>query len=242
MVTAIAGAGTGEAHWLPVLAALDPPRLALAPPPRRAVVVAPHPDDEVLGVGGLLALLLAAGTRIEVVAVTDGEASHPGGSLPRNELASLRRAEQARALGVLGVHTAVRRLGLPDGGSDGLEQPLLEHLTAQPGDWLIGPWRGDGHPDHEAVGRACARVATRDGARLLAYPIWAWHWAAPDDHRVPWAAVARIALPAGILALKARAIAEFVTQIHPLDSPDDAPILPRAVLDRFTRSSELVFG
>ena len=221
--------------------ALDLPPLALAPPPGRAVVVAPHPD-EVLGVGGLLALLLTAGTRIEVVALTDGEASHPGGSLPRHRLASLRRAEQARALEVLGVHTAVRRLGLPGGGSDGLEQPLLEELTVQPGDWLIGPWRGDGHPDHEAVGRACARVAARAGARLLAYPIWAWHWAAPGDQRVPWAAATQNALPAGILDLKARAVGESVTQIHPLDSPADAPVLPPAVLDRFGRSFELVLG
>ncbi|WP_234009984.1 PIG-L family deacetylase, partial [Streptomyces sp. SA3_actF] len=41
------------------------------------VVVAAHPDDEVLGAGGALALLAAAGNPLTVVTVTDGEGSHP---------------------------------------------------------------------------------------------------------------------------------------------------------------------
>jgi GlcNAc-PI de-N-acetylase len=42
------------------------------------VVVAAHPDDEVLGVGGTIAILAAAGARLRLIAVTDGEGSHPG--------------------------------------------------------------------------------------------------------------------------------------------------------------------
>ena len=45
---------------------------------RSVVIVAAHPDDEVLGAGGTMALLAAAGARLRLVAVTDGEASHPG--------------------------------------------------------------------------------------------------------------------------------------------------------------------
>jgi hypothetical protein len=39
----------------------------------RAVGVAPHPDDEILGAGGLVRALTLAGTRVEIWAVTDGE-------------------------------------------------------------------------------------------------------------------------------------------------------------------------
>ncbi|MST31813.1 hypothetical protein GHK86_03595, partial [Acidimicrobiaceae bacterium USS-CC1] len=64
--------GTSEAAWagsdrLRELAALDLPEVA------RVLVVAPHPDDEVLGAGGLLQVLRGRGVAIEVCAVTDGE-------------------------------------------------------------------------------------------------------------------------------------------------------------------------
>ena len=96
---AIRGEGTAEAEWngWPVLAAL--PRIdarTLVPRNARAVVVAPHPDDEVLSVGGLLAQLADIGARIEVIAVTDGTASHDGSTeWPAERLAKdLARSEQ----------------------------------------------------------------------------------------------------------------------------------------------------
>lgn len=242
-MTTIEGAGTSEQVWRPYLDALDLPHLALDPPPARAVVVAPHPDDEVLGVGGLLARLAAVGTQVDVVAVTDGEASHPGGSIGPQQLAALRIAETRAALDVLGVRTDVTHLQLPDGGRDALEQPVVDALRVEPGTWLLGPWAGDGHPDHEAVGRACATVAERDGARLLGYPVWAWHWASPGDPRVPWGRTLRVDLPPRVRATKADAVARFVTQTQPLGpGPADAPVLPPHVTERFARPYETVFG
>lgn len=242
-MSAIDGAGTDERAWLPFLEALAPARLDLPPAPAAAVVVAPHPDDEILGVGGLLALLVAAGTRVEVLAVTDGEASHPGGSVSSRELARLRVAETIAALSALGLQPGVRRLGLADGGRESLEDPVVETLRLDPGCWLLGPWVGDGHPDHEAVGRACQRVAARDGARLLAYPVWAWHWAVPGDPRLPWARALRVDLPRHVRAAKAAALAEFATQIRPLGPrPADVPVLPPSVLARFARPWEMVFS
>lgn len=241
--TTIEGAGTGEQVWRPWLGALGLPHLDLDRPPARVVVVAPHPDDEVLGVGGLLALLAAAGTQVDVVAVTDGEASHPGGSVPPHALATLRIAETHAALDALGLRVTPTHLHLPDGGSHALERPVLEALRLDPDTWLLGPWSGDGHPDHEAVGRACESAARHDGARLLAYPVWAWHWATPADQRVPWARAARVDLAAPVQAAKTRAVAQFVTQTQPLGpTPADSPVLPPPVLMRFARPYEIVFA
>lgn len=240
-MTRIDAAGTTEAAWLPFLDELAAPPLPLPSGP--VVVVAPHPDDEILAVGGLLALLAAAGTPVDVVSVTDGEASNPGGSVPPAALARLRTTETDAALDLLGVTGPRRRLELPDGGAAALEDPVAGALRLPAGTVLIGPWSGDGHPDHEAVGRGCARAAARDGARLLAYPVWAWHWAAPGDPRVPWARARQLALPADVRAAKARAVAEFRTQVHPLGPrPQDAPVLPPPVLARFARPYEVFFG
>ncbi|GIJ74281.1 PIG-L deacetylase family protein [Virgisporangium ochraceum] len=232
---AIEGDGTDEAAWssldaFPALEwdAHDPP-----------LVVAPHPDDEILGVGGAMAILGAA----DVFAVTDGEASHPGSTVyTPAKLAALRREETDAALDRLGVDPVlVHRLGQPDGGID--EAALAAALTPLlwPGRWCFATWRGDGHPDHEAVGRAAATACARTGARLLEYPVWMWHWARPGDPRVPWERARRIDLDADVRERKRAAVAEFRSQTGPLGpEPADAPILPPAVLARFERPFETV--
>lgn len=236
----IDGVGTTEREWLPFLASL--PDLVMDPLPARAVVVSPHPDDEVLGVGGLISVLTKAGVAVTVVAVTDGEASHPGGSLAPDVLSALRLAETANALAVLGVAAPVQHLHLPDGGRASLINPLLSSVQVDSTCWLIAPWSGDGHPDHEAVGLACEQVAARDGACLLAYPVWAWHWAQPPAPELPWSTARRLKLPSPARSLKAKAIEAFVSQTEPLGPlAEDAPVLPPHVLDRFRRPYEVFF-
>jgi LmbE family N-acetylglucosaminyl deacetylase len=231
--------GTPETDWREWPAMSSWPRLVLDPaePP---LVVAPHPDDEILGVAGLMATL----GRADLVAVTDGEASHPDSTVhTRAELAAIRRAETAEALSRLGLREpVVHRLGQPDGGID--EQAVAERLTAllTPGRWCLATWRADGHPDHEAVGRAAATACAATGARLLEYPIWAWHWAVPGDPAVPWHRACRIDLTPDVMAAKAAAIAAFPSQIAALGPAEaDAAILPPHVLARFTRPFEVVF-
>ena len=94
--------GTPECQWRQSgrLRRLAPLELAR---PRRAVVVAPHPDDEVLGAGGLVRVLAGSGTAVRILAVTDGEASHPGAPAT---LAARRREESRTALHRLGAGAA----------------------------------------------------------------------------------------------------------------------------------------
>ena len=67
--------GTPESDWAAWAPAHPPLDLTRC---HEMIVVAPHPDDEVLGVGGLMSTAAAAGIRVSVVAVTDGGGSHPG--------------------------------------------------------------------------------------------------------------------------------------------------------------------
>jgi LmbE family N-acetylglucosaminyl deacetylase len=238
-VRPIVGNGTTEDDWRGWAAIGRWPELELDPP-GPPLVVAPHPDDEILGVAGTMALLGAA----DLAAVTDGEASHPGSTVhTRAELAAIRRDETAEAMRRLGLGAgAVYRLEHADGGID--EERLTGELAGllRPGRWCLTTWRGDGHPDHEAAGRAAARACAETGARLLEYPIWTWHWAYPNDPEVPWDRARRIDLPPAAQAAKAAAIAAFPSQTEPLGPADaDAPILPPHVLARFTRPFEVIF-
>ncbi len=245
MVIAIEGLGTPESAWQawPGLAALD--TFALQPLPARVVVVAPHPDDEVLGVGGTLALLNAAGVQVIVVAVSDGEASHPHSlTTSPTQLASIRRAEQNLALTRLGLDRAqIHRCGLPDSHIAAHEPGLIGTLTGllDADTWCLTTWAHDGHPDHEAAGRCAAAAAGRTGARLLSFPVWTWHWARPADPRVPWTAARKVPLPPAVVQAKRHAVQAFRSQLQPLSThPGDQAILQAPAVDRLTREYEVI--
>jgi LmbE family N-acetylglucosaminyl deacetylase len=128
--------GTTESEWRGSGRLTAPPLLLGRP--RRAVVVAPHPDDEVLGAGGLVQRLLSAGVPTRVVAVTDGEASDP--HRPHG-LGVLRSGESLTALGRLGwSRPRITRLGLPDGAVTEHVDRLTQVLTrrAGPADLNLG--------------------------------------------------------------------------------------------------------
>jgi LmbE family N-acetylglucosaminyl deacetylase len=239
--------GTDEAAWTAWSAMSAWPRIDPATMgERRVVVLAAHPDDEVLAVGGTLALLARLGAVVTFVWATSGEASHPGSQSPvAADLARLRVQESRAALATLGVGGAdAMWLGLPDGGLDLRYDDLVRcvRATVRAGDVVLAPFRGDGHPDHEACGHAAALVAGEVGAELAEFPIWAWNWAEPEDPRVPWRRAGVIELPAGIRAMKAAAIQDFHTQVQAIGpAAADGPVLPEAVLAHFRREIEVLF-
>jgi len=235
MVTATEGAGTGEADWAEWRAPVTWPALDLTSL-GRPLVVAAHPDDEILGIGGLLALLGGA----DVVAVTDGEASHPhADARTRRELARARPAEATAALRALDGIFTVMRVRQPDGLIDeealtGVLVPLLDA-----GESCLVTWRGDGHPDHEAVGRAAAAACAGTDVTLLQYPVWMWHWAAPGDPAVPWDRAHAVPLTEWALERKRQAAQRFRSQFEAPDGVD--PVLPPFVLSRLMAVAEVVF-
>jgi len=239
------GPGTGSARWAadPRLARLDALR---RPGGGRTVVVAAHPDDETLGAGGLLAELAAAGTPAEVVVVTDGAASHPGSpTLGSDRLRRLRADELRRAVALLSPESVVTLLGHSDGEvrehRDAVTADLRAVLTADESPTLVvAPWRGDGHRDHREVGEICAGLAAEIGARLIEYPVWLWHWADPDDPRVPWANLRVLPLSDRSVVLKHRAIAAHTTQVQPVSlDPADTPPLHPDFVRVFDRDTEV---
>ncbi|RYZ12076.1 MAG: PIG-L family deacetylase [Comamonadaceae bacterium] len=253
----IEGRGTSEAEWLGAPGLHELPRVTaelLVPSGHRAVMVAPHPDDEVLAVGGLLSHCVAIGRELRLVAVTDGCASHAGSHLwPPERLARERPLESEEAwrrLGLAPRHGAASaaadciRLGLPDGGLAEAVALLTERLAAllRPTDVVFTTWRLDGHPDHEATARACVEAVARTGARLVEVPVWAWHWSRPGDARWPWHRARRIELDDATLQRKRHAVEAFTSQLMPDVSTGAGPILRDTTVQRAARPFEVVFA
>lgn len=211
---------------------------------QRLVVVAPHPDDEVLACGGLIALHAARGGETLVVAVSDGEASHagvPGWAASR--LAGARRAESAEGLQRLGAgHAQMLRLGLPDGRVSAHlgEFPGLLAGVLQRSDVVVTTWRLDGHPDHDATGLATARACQLAGCRLLEAPVWMWHWAAPGDGRVPWHRLTSVALDVHAAQRKQSALLAHTSQLRVRDARRGA-VLGAAIRARAAWPAEYFF-
>lgn len=216
--------------------------------PARIVVVAPHPDDEVLGAGGLLAAASERGTEIVLVAVTDGGACFGvdwRGAADVTALEERRIRETEHALAVLLAPSApvprIVRLGLPDqrvaAHEDDVRQALEAILIA--GDVCLFPHRADGHADHEATARAALAACTRTGATPVEYPIWLGAFTEPADSRR--AHSRSFELPAALHARKQRAIACFESQFEVVGDASSSPVLGTEELARFTGPREVVY-
>lgn len=225
----------------------EPPRIGvdgLMRRCRRFVVVAPHPDDETLGVGGLLATLIRQGREVAVIAVTDGESSHvPGDWWTAEILRSARPAESTRALRQLGwTWPVVHRLQLPDGAVAAHEDALVRQLTTllRADDRVVTTWQHDGHPDHEASARATTVAATQVGCACAQFPVWGQPRALAGDGVGADLQVRRFDLDADALRHKRAALAAYRSQLEPDPVSGAPPVVSEAMVLQFLQPREVL--
>jgi LmbE family N-acetylglucosaminyl deacetylase len=141
--------------------------------------VAAHPDDLDFGSAGTVATWTSAGTKVTYCILTDGDAGGSDADVSRQEIGSLRQAEQRAAANAVGV-TDVRFLGYPDGGLEpslDLRRDIARVirqvrpqrvLTSSPErNW---EWIDNSHPDHMAAGEATLCAVYPDARNPLAFP------------------------------------------------------------------------
>lgn len=193
----------------------------------RLLVVAPHPDDEIIACGGLLQAVARAGGRARVLFATDGD-NNPWpqrlterrwrlDAQARKRWGALRRAEAEAALGALqcdgldGMH-----VGWPDGGLTTLLAPArsaeaIDTLT----DMMAGfnptlvmvPAFGDYHPDHSALALLATQALRRfPGVRTGSFHIHV----PPSSAGQEWS----VALDAQALERKRGALRCYGSQLH----------------------------
>ncbi|MGC1309085.1 MAG: PIG-L family deacetylase [Phormidesmis sp.] len=151
---------------------------------QRAVVVAPHPDDETLGCGGAIALLCQRSIPVYILVISDGAKSHPNSKrYPAAALRQLRERETYAAANQLGVLSAsVTFLRWPDTAVPGANSPdfsiavnqCKQYLQARSPSLIFVPWQKDRHCDHRATGEIiqhCLQDSPNPPEQFI-YTIW----------------------------------------------------------------------
>jgi LmbE family N-acetylglucosaminyl deacetylase len=149
----------------------------------RALVLAPHPDDEVLGCGGTIARIVAEGGEVQVAIVTRGQP--PRFDAAQVEQVNAEAMAAHRALGVARTHF----MDLPATELDQIATVDLNHRIAKvialvEPDTLFVPFVGDLHFEHRLVFDAALVAARPRGAsyppRILAYEtVSETNWSGP---------------------------------------------------------------
>lgn len=220
------------------------------------MILAPHPDDESLGCGGLLAALYAtvrsgsaAPRPAHVVCMTDGGGSHPRSeAFPCGLLVRRRKRELIRALVSLGGRPDdATFLDYPDGwlGASDIDAAacavvrICDRVRATA---LFSASPRDSHEDHKSTARIASVVhAARPRLRHWAYPVWS-RWDLPDVVAEHAPAVARTFDTKFWQASKRRAIEAHESQLGRIvpDDPTGFTMEP-AFIQRFVVEPELFF-
>jgi len=119
-------------------------------PPLDILVIAPHPDDAEISVGGTIAVSLQQNLRVGVVELTSGEPT-PHGSV------ETRVRETQRSTEILGL-TWRSNLGLPNRSLQpnlDARRKLAEVFRTVRPQIILAPFWQDAHPDHVAASSLC---------------------------------------------------------------------------------------
>jgi LmbE family N-acetylglucosaminyl deacetylase len=205
------------------------------------VVIAPHPDDESLACGGLIAEACSTERPITVIVVSDGTGSHPRSRIyPRARLRALREAEARQAVSALGLPPrCIEFLRLADRfvPSEGVAARVAtdtivaaaKRINASA---LFVSWRHDPHCDHAAAYSLARAAQSALGVALYEYSVWGAALKS-SAHVTPITSGFRLPV-AEHRARKRRAIAAHRSQISGLIADDPTGFrLSRADLQRF---------
>ena len=233
--------------------------------PKRVVIIAPHPDDEAIGCGGLIQALVERGTPPHVIILTGGEGSHRGCcGIAAEELIAGRYRLTLSATATLGLPAShIHCLHYPDGGV-ALEHPETERLAAllqdlKP-DAIFVPHHGEGWSDHlkaaEIVKALIGMFNENENTKhytlnskqkrsaslnskpeLYSYCVWMWYYNV-WDLRMKDTFLLRLSEKQH--RIKQKAIEQYVTPTAPCGKPWSG-VLPKPFLKATKLNKELYF-
>ena len=208
----------------------------------KTVIIAPHPDDEVIGCAGLIQALVERGTPPHVIILTGGEGSHRGCcNTSAEEIIAARHQLTLRAAATLGLpESHIHCLSYPDGGvalehpeTEGL-QALLSELVPQS---VFVPHCGEGWSDHLQAAEITKALMAEKKAAIYEYCVWMWYY---NVWHLDYRNARVLRMSRAQHQRKLQAIDEYVTPLAPCGKPWSG-VLPKPFLKAARWSRELYF-
>lgn len=181
---------------------------------KKILVLAPHPDDEIIGCGGLIAKAKKNGSDVKVVYLTDGNVGVSDKKLSNSQRAKLREGEARSAAAIIGLSNSDLIFWRYQDGkfvSNQTSIKLLNNLiTTYLPDIIAIPFISDPHSDHSETSKLLLKSlkALNIDPQILQYEVW-----------TPVLANRILAID-DVLKLKTDALAHYKSQINARDYTD----------------------
>lgn len=217
---------------------------AVFAPQGRVLILAPHPDDEVFGCGGLIVRLCAAHRPPHVVVLTGGGGSLQGhGNIPESDVKDARRILTRRAMDALGLpDNNLHLLDFKDGlvaecfAQGNYRKLIMQLIDDVAPDVILVPHHGEGWPDHLTTREIGLELGPK-GAEIWEYCVWFWYYM---QRRIDWTDSGVIKMTDAEIELKHKAIEIYHSALAPCGKPWIG-VLPPLFINANSRPRELYF-
>ena len=210
----------------------------------RVLIVAPHPDDEVIGCSGLMQHLLKAGKDLYIVILTGGEGSHGGCcSISEADLIAARRDLAIKAnVGLGGMLLGhLYFMNYSDGNihyEDQETKKLAKLIQQIQPNAIFIPHKGEGWSDHLQARNIISKLTEKkDNIQLYEYCVWFWYY---NTWSIDWKNAFLVSMNKEEHLLKNKAIDAYILPKASCRKPWSG-VLPKAFVYASRWNKELYF-
>lgn len=209
----------------------------------KVLIIAPHPDDEVIGCAGLIQQVLKQGKQLYICILSGGEASlRDYSNISEEEIKKQRLSLTKKITTQLGLSAdQLILLNFPDGNIHKKfpDFHILQQIIQQikPDEIFVPHQKGEGWSDHIETGNMIKDIIKGTTIRLYEYCVWFWYY---NVWKIDWKNACLVRMTSTEHQNKLKAIYDYITPLAPCGKPYSG-VLPKVFVKGNQWKNELFF-